>query len=536
VSSLRKEITNVVMATDADTQPVLASCESDVLKERIPWPSSRAVFALVCSLGFFNIYALRANLSVALVAMVNSTQNHPANYSSVDCPGLVPNVTIEASDSASGEFSWNNELQGYILASFFYGYISTQLLGGRLAELVGAKYLFGGAVFSTAALTLLTPLAARSSPYLVITLRVLEGVGEGASYPAMHCLLGKWAPPKERSKLGTFIYAGAQLGTVISMLLSAVISENLGWEWVFYIFGSVGCAWFLFYVFLVYESPAEHPRISEDERAYISKALGHVENKASKIPWLAISLSPAFWGVTLAHISNSWGNYTLLTSLPKYYSEVMRFNLSANAFLNAFPYIINYLVMMLSGQIADLLISRKILSTTVVRKIFTSTGLLISAVCLLAVGLAGCNKEAAVVCLIVGVGLNTITQAGYGVNHIDLAPNMAGTLMGISNTLATVPGMLGPQVVGWLTNSGPAMEQWQKVFYIATGIYVFGTVANVTLASGEQQPWATQEPTEKPDDNSTARLATLTGPFLRVNPFNADQADVKAQEINTIDF
>ena len=31
---------------------------------------------------------------------------------------------------------------------------------------------------------------------------------QGVTFPAMHAILSKWAPPTERSKLGTFIYAG----------------------------------------------------------------------------------------------------------------------------------------------------------------------------------------------------------------------------------------------------------------------------------------------------------------------------------------
>ncbi len=77
-----------------------------------------------------------------------------------------------------GHFPWDDRLQGIILGSFFYGYITTQLLGGRLAELFGGKILFGVGVLCTSVLTLVTPAAADISPYLLITVRILEGVGE----------------------------------------------------------------------------------------------------------------------------------------------------------------------------------------------------------------------------------------------------------------------------------------------------------------------------------------------------------------------
>lgn len=78
----------------------------------------------------------------------------------------------------SGEFNWGSELQGYVLGSFFYGYIITQIPGGYLAEKFGAKYLFGFGVLCTAILTLITPVVARLSVGLLIAVRVMEGLGE----------------------------------------------------------------------------------------------------------------------------------------------------------------------------------------------------------------------------------------------------------------------------------------------------------------------------------------------------------------------
>ena len=75
-------------------------------------------------------------------------------------------------------FNWDNELQGHILGAFFYGYIATQILGGRIAEECGGKYLFGIGVLCTATLSLLTPVLAHTSPYLLIGSRAMEGLGE----------------------------------------------------------------------------------------------------------------------------------------------------------------------------------------------------------------------------------------------------------------------------------------------------------------------------------------------------------------------
>ena len=64
------------------------------------------------------------------------------------------------------------------MGSFFYGYVLTQVPGGRLAELFGGKLVYGLGVLMTAVFTLLSPIAAQINFPLFIIVRVLEGMGE----------------------------------------------------------------------------------------------------------------------------------------------------------------------------------------------------------------------------------------------------------------------------------------------------------------------------------------------------------------------
>ena len=45
-------------------------------------------------------------------------------------------------------------------------------------------------------------------PWLVIVIRALMGVCEGATFPSMSAMMAKWAPQNERTRMSTFIYAG----------------------------------------------------------------------------------------------------------------------------------------------------------------------------------------------------------------------------------------------------------------------------------------------------------------------------------------
>lgn len=54
----------------------------------------------------------------------------------------------------------------------------------------------------------------------------------------------------------------------------------------------------------------------------------------------------------------------------------------------------------------------------------------------------------AIAAMVVTATLTAGKVSGYVVNIGDLSPNYAGTLMGISNTIANIPGFLAPLVNG----------------------------------------------------------------------------------------
>ncbi|PNI29286.1 SLC17A7 isoform 4, partial [Pan troglodytes] len=84
----------------------------------------------------------------------------------------------------------------------------------------------------------------------------------------------KWAPPLERSRLATTAFCGSYAGAVVAMPLAGVLVQYSGWSSVFYVYGSFGIFWYLFWLLVSYESPALHPSISEEERKYIEDAIG----------------------------------------------------------------------------------------------------------------------------------------------------------------------------------------------------------------------------------------------------------------------
>lgn len=81
----------------------------------------------------------------------------------------------EEENSSFKRFNWNEQEKQLILGSFFWGYILTELPGGRLAELVGGHRVFGHSMLWASVCTLLTPFAANMGLAAMVVLRVVLG-------------------------------------------------------------------------------------------------------------------------------------------------------------------------------------------------------------------------------------------------------------------------------------------------------------------------------------------------------------------------
>lgn len=79
---------------------------------------------------------------------------------------------------SDGDFPWATDLQGYILSSFFYGYVLTQIPFGILAKRYGNIYFLGIGMLINSVFGLLVPFAAYKGIWWLIVVRFIQGLGE----------------------------------------------------------------------------------------------------------------------------------------------------------------------------------------------------------------------------------------------------------------------------------------------------------------------------------------------------------------------
>ncbi|KAK7082063.1 hypothetical protein SK128_021510 [Halocaridina rubra] len=232
---------------------------------------------------------MRMNLSIAIVAMVNrgTEQKHASNLTG-NCPFPNNTDTISENNQVVGEFQWDERMQGLLLGAYFYGNIATNMIGGRVAEYTGGKRVLGVSVLLSSVFALLSPVAARFSTNLFVTVRLLTGLAQGFAMPAVTRCLVVWIPSLERSKFNTVVFSGAELGIVLTLSTGGWLCGLTflgGWPLVFYIFGGLGILWCLLWFLLHTEKPENHPRISTREKEYI---LEHCKVKRGKFSFCIV--------------------------------------------------------------------------------------------------------------------------------------------------------------------------------------------------------------------------------------------------------
>lgn len=491
------EMDNIEACENYDDTPLMRSSLEDG-----KFPKARDIFGLMGFLGFAIVYAMRVNLSVAIVVMVNQTAIPHANVAVEDyCPGPIENSTI----SKNGKFIWDEATQGIVLGSFFYGYVVTQIPGGRLAETVGGKLVYGIGVLVTAIFTLLTPFAANWNLPALVIVRILEGMGEGVTYPAMHAMLAHWIPPLERSMFAAVVYAGSNIGTVISLPLAGWLCSLEfmgGWPLAFYIFGILGIIWFIFWMYLVYDTPNAHPRICYKELNYIARAVNMDEHRnddttgldyhsdVDDIPWKSILTSVPLWAILITQCGQSWAFYTQLTELPTYMNNILHFGIESNAILTALPYLTSWILGILCSLFADWLLANNLISQLNSYKLWNTIASVIPSIGLIGVAYVGCNWIWAMF-MLAGIGaFQGAIYPGNQMNHIALSPKYAGTMYGLTNSAGNTCGFLAPYVIGLIVNGKETLGQWRLVFYLAAILNIGGNFVYLIFASADEQSWS----------------------------------------------
>ena len=239
--------------------------------------------------------------------------------------------------------------------------------------------------------------------------------------------------------------------------------------------------WFVFWQTKTAAAPDQHPHITAAERAYIA-ARSTPAGAPGSAPSIAEFLKhPSVWAIIVAHFCNNWSLYVLLSWLPTFVNKGLGVDFAAVGVFTMIPHIASFLFLNVAGSVADRLIRRG-MDVGRVRKLMQTIGFGGTTIALLIVGEVH-SAPMAIAVMSIGSAIGAFVTGGFVVNHMDIAPRSAGTLMGITNTAATIPGIIGVYVSGLILE---ATGSWALVFQVTAGVTLFGLVFYLVFASGKQ--------------------------------------------------
>lgn len=347
------------------------------------------------------------------------------------------------------------------------------------------------------------------------------GLFQGVMYPSFYAHLARWSPSKERNILGGFITSGMELGTVLGFVASGFISaSSLGWPATFYIPGSLGIMWSLLWLFFGANSPSECKMISLAERKKIeeSSIQNKKENKKKNVPWKRIFTSGPYLTLLFVKITQAWSYQTLMLQLPTYINGVLKKDVATNSLFSAIPYMITCCLSISTVVFVDFLMRKKYITLTMLRKGLNGFASCVPAAAF--IGLCFVTAEDVVgniVLLSVAVAAASGQSIGSSLNHIDLSPNHAGLIYGITNTTISLIGLLSPIVIGSIVTDSVSIQgkpsfkfinskfqgnrgQWEIIFIMLAVLLLVGNFCYIFFGRMTVQPWNDDEGNKQAKD------------------------------------
>ena len=212
-----------------------------------------------------------------------------------------------------------------VVLAFQLTYAVMYLLSGRILDAIGTRLgMFCFVVWWSIA-NMLTGLA--SGVLSLAVFRGLLGIGEPGGYTASAKAVAEWFPVREKGMAVGLYTMGGTLGAALAGPLVAGITMRYGWRMAFAATGAMGLGlalvWWMFY-----RKPADHPRLSEAERAYLAgEKILDQPAAAARLRWRELGRLRPMWLVLIARMITDPLWYFYLFWFPKYLQDARGFTL-----------------------------------------------------------------------------------------------------------------------------------------------------------------------------------------------------------------
>ena len=374
--------------------------------DRLRWP----VVALL-SIGMIIAYFDRVNLGVAKLPMAE-------------------------------EYGWSETQFGLALSAFFWTYTLLQIPSGILVDRYGVRlpYIIGFLVWSLSS----AAMAVTTSVGILISMRILLGIGESVVTPASHRYIRLHFGEEHRGLAIGIYMAGTKIGPALAFPVAGYLAAAYGWRMMFLLMGGVSLVWLIPWMAWV----------KKDDVAAVPQA-AQTSAKASaaqqRVSAWGIMRSPVMWGVIIGTFCYMYFVYYLMNWIPTYFKREHGLDIQDSAWFGMASFGGMAIVTIIAGWVADLFIKRGY-DVINVRKAFTVAGFVLASAQTLSLFTDSISVEIFLTIFsLSGLGLAT---ANYWALTQSLIPGGSiAMVVGIQNTAANMAGIVATALTGWMVDA-----------------------------------------------------------------------------------
>ncbi len=404
---------------------------------------------------------------------------------------MIDRIAISIAIIPMAEYNgWSPTVQGAVMSAFFLGYVTLQIPAGYLSDRFGGKWVLGLGVLFWSLFTLLTPASAALGITVLLACRFLMGVAEAVTWPSIYSLYSRWVHPDRRASAVGLMNSGISGGAVIALICTPWLISVWSWQGAFYLYGVLGILWFAVWMPLARSRPADKTDWDTADAVLATAEAGSAadQNDVSAQPVYprltvrGMLRSRAVWAVAVAHICINWSLYLVLSWFPTFVNRELGADLQLAGFLALAPTIVSLVMAPLAGRLFDRLVAKGH-ERLKVRRVMQSLAFVGITAAMMAITLTD-SLVLSVTVITLSNALTAFSIGGFATNHLDIAPNQSGLLMGVTNTLAAVSSSASVFVSGWIQDLSGG---WDAVFLTAAGVSVLGAVIYGTLSGVERE-------------------------------------------------
>lgn len=351
------------------------------------------------------------------------------------------NIAVAAPVIAK-HFSWGPVIIGSILSAFTFGYWLLQIPGGRFADYQPKQVAGWGAVWWSV-FTALTTLGV--TPFLMLTMRVLVGVGEGPFAPATTGIISRWLLPSERGKSQALNGGTSLIGPVVFFPISGWLVSRFGWQSPFWAYAVLGLLWAAAWFMFVTDWPEQHGKVASHEAAQIAAGRGE---RSGTLPMRPVLRDRTAWGLILAYFAYPYSFFMVTGWIPTMLVSKFHVSVFHAGFLAALPDLVGFVMCFIGGALVDAMISHGT-RCGAAHKVVICSGYILCAVAmyLITVDFVLGWVEFWLSVAIGGLGA---TLGVFWSLAIYISPRRASGISGAMNFAGITGGLLSPYITGWI--------------------------------------------------------------------------------------